>query len=154
MRILGKSENYNRPNDLLWAFAMNNSRFCNDLITRSCTIWLFYEGRADKRKFKGEGPIAYATKHRVEILGELAGMVVGWNQAGRPPGRKSHRCDAWARVVGGILGHAGFPEFLDNADEAAASFSTELDKLAALAEAVVKGAGPYTEHDPADEEEE
>lgn len=47
-----------------------------------------------------------------------------------------------------ILESAGLPEFLDNADEVAASFSTELDEFAALAEAVIKGDGPYVEQNP------
>jgi hypothetical protein len=47
---------------------------------------------------------------------------------------------------------ADLPEFLENAEEAAASFNTELDELAALAEAVIAGGGPYIERDHTDEE--
>jgi hypothetical protein len=37
------------------------------------------------------------------------------------------------------LNVAGLPEFLDNCDEATASFSSVMDELAALAEAAVSG---------------
>jgi hypothetical protein len=151
LRILGKSGNFTRLNDLLWAFTMNNSRFCHDLITRSCPIQLFYEGKPEKRKFC-ENPLRYATAHRIEILGELVGMVLSWNQAGRPLGQKQHRCEIWAGTIGGIMQHAGIPEFLDNADEVAARFSTELEELAALAETVIKSEGPYIERASRDEE--
>jgi len=49
LRILGKSENFTRPNDLLWTFSMNNSRFCIDLIARSCPIRLYYCPFAESR---------------------------------------------------------------------------------------------------------
>jgi hypothetical protein len=70
-------------------------------------------------------------------------MVVRWNQQGRPPGQRSHRCHQWAAVIGGILETAGLPEFLANLDEAAASFNSVLDELAALAEAVILAGGPF-----------
>jgi hypothetical protein len=149
---LGRSENFNRPNDFLWAFTMNNSRFCHDLITRSCPIQLFYEGKPEDREFESQNPLRYAAEYRIELLGELAGMVIRWNEMGQPHGQRKHRCAAWASIIGGILHCAGLPEFLSNADEVAASFSTELEDLAALAEAVINGSGPYVEHDPADEE--
>ena len=104
----------------------NNSRFGHDLLTRSCSIQLFYEGKPEDREFAGENPLRYAAgSHRNP-------RRVGWNQAGRPASQKRHRCELWAREIGGILECAGIPEFLDNADEVAASFSTELEELSAL----------------------
>ncbi len=145
LRILGKSENYSRPNDLLWVLTMNDTRVSPDLVSRGVPIRLAYEGMTEDRKFFGPDPIRYAREYRLEILGELAGMVVKWNQKGRPTGRRSHRCHEWAGTIGGILEVAGFPEFLENAAEAAASFNANLDALAALAEAVVKYDGPFVE---------
>lgn len=143
LRILGKSENYTRPNDLLWALTMNDTRTSPDLVSRGAPVRLAYEGNPADRVFVGPDPIAYARDHRLEILGELAGMVVRWNQAGRPPGHHSHRCHEWASVIGGILDRAGLPEFLANVDEAAATFNTVLDELAALAEAAVAAQGQF-----------
>jgi len=143
LRILGVSANYTRPNDLVWTLTMNDTRTSPDLVSRGLPIQLYYEGRTEDRVFSGPNPINYAREHRLEILGELAGMVVRWVQAGRPDGTRSHRYQRWARIVGGIMQVAGLPEFLDNAQEAAATFNCASDELAALAEAVVANDGPY-----------
>lgn len=148
LRILGKSENYTRPNNVLWAVTMNNTRTSPDLVSRSLPIQLAYEGRPEDRTFEDPDPIAFARAHRLALLGELSGMVVRWNQQGRPPGPRGHRLHEWAAVIGGILATAGLSEFLANVGDAAASFNSELDELAALAEAVIELGGPYTEVGP------
>jgi hypothetical protein len=140
LRILGVSANYVRPNDLLWFLTMNDTKTSPDLVSRGLPIRFTYEGNPRERDFQGRDPLAYAREHRTEILGELMGMVMLWNQAGRPEGSRRHRCDRWARVIGGILLSAGFPEFLGNLDEAASSFNVALDELAALAEVAVTSA--------------
>ena len=142
LRILGQSSNYVRPNDLLWFLTMNDTRTSPDLVSRGLPIRFWYDGDPGARNFGGRDPVAYATEHRTELLGELAGMVLGWNQAGRPPGPRPHRCGYWAQVVGGVLQSAGLPEFLANLDEAAATFNAALDELAALAETVAAAGDP------------
>jgi hypothetical protein len=141
LRILGRSENYTRPNDVLWLLTMNCTRASSDLVSRGLPIRLAYEGDPRDRAFSGPEPVAYARDHQLKILGELAGMVINWTQLGRPPGSQGHRCDRWARLVGGILEAAGYPEFLANYGEAAAAFSSEMDELAALAEKAVAAGG-------------
>jgi hypothetical protein len=147
LRILGKSENFTRPNDVLWALTMNDTRISPDLVSRGLPIQLAYEGKPEDRTFEGPDPISYAREHRQHILGELAGIVIRWNQLGRPLGQCSHRLHQWAARIGGMLELAGLPEFLANAGTAAASFNMELDELAALAEAVINNEGPYIEVD-------
>lgn len=137
LRILGKSENYNRPNDVLWYLTMNNTKASPDLISRGVPIRQYYEGNPKDRKFGHRDPVRYAREHRQEILGELAGMVTRWNQMGRPEGDQNHRLTEWAQTLGGIMSANGFPEFLSNLDSAAAEFNTALDALAALAEAAI-----------------
>lgn len=152
LRILGKSENYTQPNDVLWALTMNDTRTSPDLVSRGLPIQLAYEGKPEDRVFNGPEPINYAREHRLDILAELAGMVVRWNQQGRSSGHRSHRLHEWAAIIGGILETAGLPEFLENATAAAATFNTELEELAALAEAAIELGGPYIEvHDDVDE---
>jgi hypothetical protein len=133
-RILGTSSNFERPNNLIWAVTMNDTRLSRDLVSRGLPVRLFLESDPGKRSFGGFDPLSYAQEHRAELLGELAGMAVAWNQAGRPDGTRAHRFEPWARMIGGILEHAGFPEFLANVDAAAASFDQGVDDLAALAE--------------------
>ena len=142
LRILGRSANYTRPNDLVWLVTMNDTKASSDLVSRGVPVRFRYDGDPRQRDFQGRDPIRYAREHRAEILGELMGMVVGWNQQGRPPGPRKHRCTYWAEVVGGILQVAGLPEFLENLDEAAAAFNQALDQLAALAEAVAAAGDP------------
>lgn len=138
LRILGTSENYTRPNDLLWFLTMNDTKASPDLVSRALPIRFYYEGDPKDRTFEGRNPIAYAKTHRAEILSEVAGMVVTWNQRGRLQGPQNHRLPVWSRTVGGIMCANGLPEFLGNLDEAAAEFNSALDALAALAEAVIK----------------
>ena len=146
LRILGTSSLYSRPNDVLWMVTMNDTRTSPDLVSRGVAIQMYFEGDPRNRTFACPDPVRYAREHRLAILGELAGMVVRWNQAGRPDGLRPHRCREWGTVVGGILELAGLPEFLGNADEAAASFDVALEELAALAEAVIEhGLDPDTD---------
>jgi hypothetical protein len=108
-----------------------------DLLRRGIPIRLFYEGDTKKREFEGE-PLKYAQENRLAILGELAGMVETWVDAGRPLGRHNHRCAPWAREIGGILAVAGLGEFfLANSAEAEIEMNAGLTDLASLAEHVV-----------------
>jgi len=143
LRILGLSQNYTRPNDLLWFLTMNDTKTSPDLVSRSLPIRLAYEGDPKDRQFDGPDPIAYVREHRVGLLGELAGMVNLWTQHGRPDGTRGHRCSHWGKVIGGIMLTAGFPEFLANVGEAAVAFNSALDELAALAEAAAGSNGPH-----------
>ena len=145
VRILGVSATLTRPNDLIWALTMNGTRASPDLVSRSIPIQLYYDAGPTEttRSFSGPHPLEYARQHRLDILGELAGMVVYWNQQGRPLGPEAHRCRYWAQLIGGILTSAGFPEFLANAHVASATMNMGADDLAALAEIVIAQNGPF-----------
>jgi hypothetical protein len=148
------STNYVRPNDVVWALTMNQTRVSPDIMSRGLPIRLSYDGPPEARTFAGPDPIEYAREHRVELLGELAGLVVRWAQAGRPEGQRSHRLHRWARLIGGILAANGFAGFLDNYDEAAQSFNAELEDLTALAEAALATPnGPFVITDTEDDDE-
>jgi len=136
-RVLGRSATIQRPNTFLWMITSNLTAGTPDLIRRCVPIRLFYEGDPKCRTFSGD-PLGYATGHRPEILGELAGMVLRWVQQGKPLGPRKHRCGPWAATIGGILGANGLGEFfLANADEAEAAMDQGLMDLATLAEHVV-----------------
>jgi len=137
LRILGKSENYRRPNDVIWFVTMNDTKASPDLVSRGLPIRFEFEGNPRDRDFCARDPIQYAWDNRQEILGELAGMIIRWNRAGRPPGHRHHRLVQWASVISGILCVNGLPEGLTNLDDAATDFDTDLDCLTALAEVVL-----------------
>src|SRR5262249_33688374 len=90
-----------------------------------------------ERAFEGD-PAAYATRHRLEILGELAGLVERWKLAGRPLGQTKHRCVRWSQILGGILGVAGLDSFfLGNLQEVEATMDEGQQALADLAEDIL-----------------
>lgn len=132
-RILGTSEVYERPNDIICAITMNEARLSADLVDRGLTIQLAVEGSTRKQKFKGK-PLPYATKHRKEILAELVSMIERWKQQGMPRAQREYRFREWSAVIGGILEANGYPEFLGNLERVANSQNSELDDLAAMAE--------------------
>jgi hypothetical protein len=137
-RVLGKSTIVERPNAFLWMITSNLTAGTPDFISRGVPIRLFYEGDPRARCFTGD-PIAYAARHRLGILGELAGMVQRWVEQGRPEGSHRHRCRRWAATIGGILEVAGLGgHFLGNVAEAEAAMDQSLLDLATLAEHVVK----------------
>lgn len=146
LRILGQSANFTRPNDLIWAITMNDTRVSPDLVSRSLPVRLHFDGDPGQRAFSGPDPIAYAMKHRAAILSELAGMIVYWNQQGRPLSGHTHRCHEWARLIGGIMTCAGMPEFLANLAESRSDFDQALDDLTALAEVAVRNPATVVEN--------
>lgn len=142
-RILGQSGNISRPNTFLWIITSNQTSGTEDLISRGLPICLRYEGNPRERVFR-ENLLDYVKQYRLQILGELAGMVLRWKQAGMPLGQQKHRCTKWAQVIGGILQVAGLDKFLANLEEAEATMDEGLLALSALAEHVVgKGLRSY-----------
>jgi hypothetical protein len=135
-RILGQSSNIERPNTYLWLITSNMTSGTEDLINRGVCVQLHHEGNPRERAF-AENLLEFAGKHRLAILGELAGMVQRWIDAGKPPGRQKHRCTRWAQVIGGILTHAGLDRFLTNVEKTEAEMDEELQALASMAEHVV-----------------
>jgi hypothetical protein len=131
-RVLGQSTVIRCPNSFLWAVTSNGATGTSDLVRRGLPIRLHHDGDPKARRFDGN-PLDYAGRHRLEILGELAGMVMYWLQAGKPPGSQRHRCDHWSATIGGILDACGLVEFfLANIDEA--EMDQGLQDLIALAE--------------------
>jgi hypothetical protein len=145
VRILGHSKNITRPNTYLWFVTSNQTSGSSDFISRGIPVRLRYEGDATARTFQGD-LTTYALQHGPDILGELAGMVLRWKEAGCPTieavwpaGRPlpHHRCRDWVSLIGAILATNGFVEFLANAEEARAEMDEGMQALTALVEHVV-----------------
>jgi hypothetical protein len=135
-RILGQSGTFSRPNGYLWLVTSNMTSGTEDFINRGLPIRLRHEGDPRTRNFS-HNPLEYATRHRIDILGELAGMVIHWNQAARPKGKAKHRCQRWAEIIGGILEANGLHEFLGNVSEVEEVMDEGLAALSTLAEYVL-----------------
>jgi hypothetical protein len=125
-RLLGFSKDIRVENSHIFCVTANTPDVSRDLITRSVVINLHYEGNPTKRSFSIADPEGYAQQHRLEILGELIGMVERWKASGRRMANVDSRFNkrGWAQIIGGILEANNEPDFLANAETAA----TELDE--------------------------
>jgi hypothetical protein len=120
-RLLGYSQEIRAENSHIFCITANTPDVSRDLVTRSAVINLYHEGDPERRRFSIADPEGYAEEHRLELLGELIGMVERWKAAGMPKANVHSRFNkrAWGTIVGGILNANGEPDFLANADEAA-----------------------------------
>lgn len=120
-RLLGYSQEIRAENSHIFCITANTPDVSRDLVTRSAVINLYYEGDPERRSFSIADPEGYAEEHRLELLGELIGMVERWKASGMPKASVHSRFNkrGWGTVVGGILEACGEPDFLANADEAA-----------------------------------
>lgn len=122
-RLLGKSESIRAENSHIFCITANTAQVSRDTVTRSVVMDLYYEGNPERRSFTIADPEGYAEKYRIELLGELIGMVERFKAAGMPMASVHSRFNkrGWGNIVGGILEACGEPDFLANAEEAAAT---------------------------------
>jgi len=133
-RLLGKSVSIRVENSHIICITANTPQVGRDLVTRSVVINLYFEGNPERRSFTIADPEGYAEQYRIELLGELVGMVERWKAAGMPMANVHSRFNkrGWGNIVGGILEVAGEPDFLANAEEAAATLDETRREFAEL----------------------
>ncbi len=109
-RILNQSATYEGENHLVIFFTGNGVTVSEDLDRRGLFVELFQpEAKAQDRKFKQALSVASLIERRAEVLAALWQIVQAWDRAGRPTGTKTHaNFPEWARIIGGMLEHAGF----------------------------------------------
>ena len=120
-RLLGQSSSIRIENSILFLITANTPNVCRDIVDRSLIVNVHYEGAPERRRFSVIDPEKYVLDNRVEILGELIGMVMRWIEAEKPMANVNSRFNKknWGNIVGGILAGNGYSEFLKNAEEAA-----------------------------------
>jgi hypothetical protein len=135
-RLLGYSKEIRAENSHIFCITANSAELGPDLVTRSVVVALFYEGDPKRRRFTMADPEGYALEHRAELLGELLGLVERWKATGSPLASAPTRFNkkGWGGIVGGILHAAGLPDFLANADTAAAEMDETRREFACLLE--------------------
>jgi hypothetical protein len=133
-RLLGYSRDIRAENSHIFCVTANTPEVSRDLITRSVVINLEFEGNPLKRPFSIADPEGFAQAHRLEILGELIGMVEYWKASGMPQSNAESRFNkrGWARIIGGILEANNEPDFLSNAEAAAAELDETRREFAEL----------------------
>jgi Bifunctional DNA primase/polymerase, N-terminal len=120
-RVLGQSSAPPVPNAAVYCATGNNIAVGGDLGRRCYRIRLNYRGpNPDRRRgFTHDPLLAWASTYRYELLGALATLVRAWWVAGQPAAEVVPMGESteWARIVGGVLAHAGVDGFLANLDE-------------------------------------
>lgn len=128
-RRLGSNTAISRPqNDVLFVLTMNMTQLGADLRRRALPLNLEVVGNVRHATYTADDPVGDALAARVDVLGELAGMVRAWVEAGRPmpedPARHS-TSQRWAATIDAILRHAGMPGFLSNFAESEHAFDPD-----------------------------
>jgi hypothetical protein len=120
-RLLGQSASIRAENSHIFCITANTPDVSRDLVTRSVVINMFFEGDPKRREFSIADPEGYACEYRLELLGELVGMIERWKTAGMRIAKVNSRFNkrSWGNIIGGILEACGEPDFLANAEEAA-----------------------------------
>lgn len=138
-RLLGFSSEIRAENSHIFCLTANSTDVSRDLVTRSAVVNMYYEGDPERRTFGIADPEGYAQEHRVELLGELIGMVERWKAGGMRKAVTHNRFNkrGWGNIVGGILDASGEPDFLANAEEAAAQLDETRREFAELVQVLV-----------------
>jgi hypothetical protein len=125
-RRLGSNSSISRPeNDLLFVLTMNLTQMGPDLRRRALPVNLSIDDNVRDVSYAIDDVVGWALKHRLALLGELAGLVADWVAAGRPVAEDAARhstSQAWAGAVDGMLRHAGLVGFLSNFEAAEHQF--------------------------------
>jgi hypothetical protein len=120
-RILGTSDSVSIPQRATWVATGNNIRLGTDMARRCYQIRLVPKSARpwEATGFLHPELLAWVRENRGELLMALLTVARSWFLAGCPaPHVKAlGSFEAWTRVVGGILEHAGVQGFLGNLEE-------------------------------------
>jgi hypothetical protein len=162
-RILGATRQVRLPANAVWCASGNNLRPRGDMVRRCYLIRIDTEMERPwtRTGFKHQQP-QWAREHRGELAAALLTLARAWIAAGRPEPDVSPlgSFEQWCRVIGGILQHAGFENFLGNQDELSNTEFSEDDEWSLLLEAIdewqekVLDGEPFTARKLAEEIEE
>lgn len=134
-RLLGSSRQIDLPVRCVWLLAANNPRYSTEIARRVVRIRMDarLERPESREGFRHPDLLAWVGEHRAELVHAALVLIQAWVAAGRPPGTVTKGSyEAWARVMGGILDHAGIEGFLANRDELTDAADTELVPLRAF----------------------
>jgi putative DNA primase/helicase len=128
-RILGQSRTIRVPVRCAWVATANNPVLSRELTRRSVRIRI--DPKVDRpwlrQAFHHDDLRAWVNAHRADLVWAALTLVRAWLAAGglQPSIRPLGSYEAWSRVIGGVLSHAGIAGFLGNLNEFYASANTE-----------------------------
>jgi len=119
-RLLGMSEIVGVPVRCLWLVTGNNPSLSNEVARR--TIRCRLDAKTDRpwlrTGFRHPDIRAWMVQNRGRLVGAILTIVRAWLTQGRPEGKRTlGMFEAWSRVMGGILGNAGVPGFLEKLED-------------------------------------
>ncbi len=119
-RILGKTAMVRVPVKMTWIATGNNPALSNEMTRRTVRIRL--DSKIDRpwlrEGFQHPNLRGYVAKEREKLVFAALVLIQDWIIKGKPEGNTLlGSFESWAKVIGGILGNAGFDGFLDNLDE-------------------------------------
>ena len=146
-RILGKSKTVRLPVRQLWVMTSNNAKLSEDMVRRMIRVRLVpaMEHPEDRVGFKHADILGWAKANRSLVLSALWQAVAAWIKAGKPTTTTAQGLgsfESFVAVVGGILAHAGVPDFLANRAESRTDSSMEADEWPAFLSAWWSASGP------------
>jgi hypothetical protein len=117
-RILGVSESQTFPVRCIWAMTANNPTLTEELARRTAPIRLDPNQERPwlRENFKHPDLITWVKQNRASLIETYLTLIQGWVSAGCPPPtvKPLLSYEAWTRVIGGVLEHAGVSGFLEN----------------------------------------
>lgn len=120
-RVLGTNDNVSLPQRATWVATGNNVRLGTDMLRRCYQIRLIARSARPWQEagFRHPELLAWVRENRGELLMALLTLASSWFVDGcpKPEGKALGSFEAWTRVIGGILQHAGVESFLGNLDD-------------------------------------
>jgi hypothetical protein len=119
-RILGQTKTVTLPVRCTWIATGNNLQLGGDL-PRRC-YWIRLDAGSSqpwqRSGFRHPDLKQWVRDHRGELIAALLMIARAWFFAGKPEGLAETLggFESWAKIVGGVLAHAGIPGFLQNLD--------------------------------------
>lgn len=136
-RLLGGNQMAVLQNQAVWILTANNLRCTTEMSRRS--IWIRIDPQTDRpwlrKGFLHGDLLAWAREHRRRLVQACMSLVLAWIEEGSPRWRGTPlgSFEHWSSVVGGILGVAGIPAFLENAKSTCTEADVETEEWRALA---------------------
>lgn len=120
-RRLGKTESLRVPAQTIWVMTANNPAMSLELARRTVRIRL--DPKIDRpwlrNGWRHPNLLGWAHEKRADLITAALTLVQAWLDAGEPAPKAQPlgSFEEWTRVVGGIVEHAGYKEFLGNCHE-------------------------------------
>ena len=116
-RLMGGNDEVELPVRSAWVMTANNAALSSDMTRRAVRIRIVRasERPSEEGGFRHPDLIRWTREKHPDLVAAAVRLITDWVDAGRPgPGKVMGTYEDWCAVVGGILTHAGFDDFLGN----------------------------------------